>query len=318
MLSGHGAVSLTKDATVDVPFNYERAKFAYQKAKYPDKGKPLENNTRCMKREGVKHPVTDEEVTAYAVKLHRTDVVTIYPDNIQKLACNGWETRTTRDRINKYSNAYLFQHNNIMYCRIPEKFIPDESIDGEYVSWRRNEDAHVLFEEDMLINPDGRPMKMDSNEHMKNLRSNKRKIDELCKNYKNALVQEFTYNVFRLRPDQIKENSDCDQCIDLLLNPERDENTAHLYYHMLETHYQPAIVLKAHADHAMGFSYNQDGDIELSDYEEVYQDYKERHQVLGSQMGMVSKRALKRFFQERKSALAREHARHKSNAPDAA
>ena len=41
--------------------------------------------------------------------LHRTEVVTIHADGTYTLRSGGWQTVTTKDRINKYSPYYVMQ-----------------------------------------------------------------------------------------------------------------------------------------------------------------------------------------------------------------
>jgi hypothetical protein len=46
----------------------------------------------------------------YAVRLHSTDVVTIHADGTYSLNTGGWETVTTKDRINNYGPARVYSH----------------------------------------------------------------------------------------------------------------------------------------------------------------------------------------------------------------
>jgi len=86
---------------------YER-RIIYQSGKY--EGIPLQNNTRLVKR--------GEET--YVVKLHRTDVVTYHPDKIT-LRMGGWDTRTTRDRINTYTpgDFRVYRRRGVTYVSGP-------------------------------------------------------------------------------------------------------------------------------------------------------------------------------------------------------
>ncbi len=56
----------------------------------------------CDRDNCPKHPID------YAVRLHRTDVVTLHPDGSQTLNSGGWRTVTTKDRINAYSMARVW------------------------------------------------------------------------------------------------------------------------------------------------------------------------------------------------------------------
>lgn len=71
------------------------SRIAHQSGKY--EGVRLENNTRLVERDG------GYDEPSYAVKLHRTDVVTLHPDGSSEIKTGGWQTLTTKNRINKYS-----------------------------------------------------------------------------------------------------------------------------------------------------------------------------------------------------------------------
>lgn len=88
--------------------------------------KPVDNNTRLEVRDGGN----------YAIKLHDTDVVTILPNGNAILNSGGWLTLTTKDRINKYTNARISQRAGIWYM-----------VDGS------------LFYDGMTIKPNGLPVK---------------------------------------------------------------------------------------------------------------------------------------------------------------
>jgi len=46
-----------------------------------------------------------------AYRLHRTDVVTYRPDGACILNTDGWQTRTTKDRMNQHSPVIVYQKN---------------------------------------------------------------------------------------------------------------------------------------------------------------------------------------------------------------
>ena len=77
--------------------NYTEAQEVFSTARDYYKGKPIGNNTRLYKRGN-----------SYAVRLHSTDVVTIHPDDTYTLNSGGWETVTTKQRINQYSPASVY------------------------------------------------------------------------------------------------------------------------------------------------------------------------------------------------------------------
>ena len=61
-----------------------------------------------------------------AIRLHRTDVVTFRRDGSCILNSDGWETRTTKDRMNKYAPVSVYQVDSIWYVaqkrRISDRF----------------------------------------------------------------------------------------------------------------------------------------------------------------------------------------------------
>jgi hypothetical protein len=67
-----------------------------------------------------------------AIKLHNTYVVKINPNGTYTLNSGGWQTVTTKDRINKYSPRYVFQKNYEWFVKINDKTYP--FIDGMVVS----------------------------------------------------------------------------------------------------------------------------------------------------------------------------------------
>ena len=67
-----------------------------------------------------------------AIKLHSTYVVKIHPDNTYTLNSGGWQTATTKDRINQYSPKRVHQRNFEWFVSVNGKDYP--FIDGMVVS----------------------------------------------------------------------------------------------------------------------------------------------------------------------------------------
>ena len=66
--------------------------------------KKVGNNTYLVRGEGCIH-----------VRLHKTNVVTMYPDNTYRLNSGGWRTATTKQRINRFSPVKIYQHKYQWY-----------------------------------------------------------------------------------------------------------------------------------------------------------------------------------------------------------
>jgi hypothetical protein len=58
------------------------------------------------------------------IMLHSTYVVKIHPDNTYTLNSGGWQTLTTKDRINQYSPRYVYQKNFEWFVKMGDKSYP--------------------------------------------------------------------------------------------------------------------------------------------------------------------------------------------------
>lgn len=81
---------------------YTLAKEFYAKARNPEAGRPICNNTRLMKRG-----------ESFAVRLHETDIITINPDNTFILKTGGWFTQTTKERLDCYAPVRIFSDHGV-------------------------------------------------------------------------------------------------------------------------------------------------------------------------------------------------------------
>ena len=93
--------------------NYAEA-YALVAGKNNRKSRKLENNTRgYIEYDG-----------SVSIELHSTKVVVLYPNGLVKLQTGGWQTVTTKDRINQYSPYKVYQRNHEWYVRKGEKVLP--------------------------------------------------------------------------------------------------------------------------------------------------------------------------------------------------
>lgn len=56
--------------------------------------------------------------------LHSTEVVTIHPDNTYTLRTGGWQTSTTKNRINQYNPVRVYQRKYEWFVTINGKEFP--------------------------------------------------------------------------------------------------------------------------------------------------------------------------------------------------
>jgi len=59
-----------------------------------------------------------------SIELHSTKVVVLYPNGLVKLQTGGWQTITTKDRINQYSPVKVYQRNYEWFVKINSKEYP--------------------------------------------------------------------------------------------------------------------------------------------------------------------------------------------------
>ena len=86
-----------------------------------------------------------------AIRLHRTDVVTFRVDHAVVLNTDGWLTTTTKNRINKYSPARVFQKDYVWYV--------------QSAKWRG---ATVKYFDYIILNQDGSPWVTPTKDHAHN------------------------------------------------------------------------------------------------------------------------------------------------------
>ena len=72
--------------------------------------KKIGNNT-------IVHRLDDDTV---AIKYHRTNILKINQENVVTISTGGWETTTTKDRLNQFLNCrgyYIFQKKGVWYIK---------------------------------------------------------------------------------------------------------------------------------------------------------------------------------------------------------
>ena len=73
--------------------------------------RPRLKDSKIIARNTLLHRVGDN----IAIKFHNTDVVTISPQNIYTLNNGGWQTVTTKERINRYAPVDIVQRDFSWY-----------------------------------------------------------------------------------------------------------------------------------------------------------------------------------------------------------
>lgn len=211
---------------------FSEAEKLFNTARSKTAGKPIANNTRLFKR-------GDD---AYAVKLHDTDVVTIHEDGTYTYNSGGWQTLTTKERINRYSPLRLYQERGIW-----------KVADGAWMRWEGDvfngkavdlKPTVYQFEDGMRSDADGIPI--DAKVFDAETEKLKRKFDRQVSKYIKAFCLDAVENGLS-EPN----GGDCWMC---LMHP-TDRPTGYLYgtamgydhfiSHFEDKYYVPSMVLNA-------------------------------------------------------------------------
>lgn len=162
--------------------------------------KKLENNT-YLHRVG----------SGIAVKLHATDVVVVTPDNDYILNTGGWQTVTTKARINDYSPARISQRKGLWY-------LTDGSI---------YQDGTILAA-DGTIKSGSKPAA--------DVQALKAKVDKMVSKYIKGFVADAVKNGLQ-RPS----SGDCLYCQAM----DRADDVGHIFSHLEESYFVPSLLFNA-------------------------------------------------------------------------
>ena len=64
----------------------------------------------------------EKESTIISIRLHETNIITYYPDGKIKLNSGGWQTVTTKQRLNDFTSFAIYQKKSIWYFCINNKY----------------------------------------------------------------------------------------------------------------------------------------------------------------------------------------------------
>jgi len=161
-----------------------------------------------------------------AVKLHTTDIITYSPNGEIELNSGGWQTVTTKERLNRYAPVCIWQENSIWYV----------STGG---AWSADPDRY-LYADGLIIGTDGVPTnaKKETKADRKAVATLKRRIAKFAK-----LCAD---NCIGIRPS----GGDCWYCALTSVEDGRPlgectHNTDHLDSHMVEKYPVPSLIYRA-------------------------------------------------------------------------
>lgn len=143
---------------------YSEAQALMKSARDPSAGKPLGNNTRLYEREVFWNR---KRITVYAIRLHATDVVTVYP-NCWALATNGWTTPTTAQRLWKYAPLNYRTYGAWEFTLHTTDDDPEPDIGHSSPVWRAWRDRHrIPLFNGIKIDSNGYPLKSEIDAYFK-------------------------------------------------------------------------------------------------------------------------------------------------------
>jgi 3'-phosphoadenosine 5'-phosphosulfate sulfotransferase (PAPS reductase)/FAD synthetase len=162
------------------------------------------------------------------IRLHNTDVVKYYQDGRIVLNSGGWKTPTTKDRINKYAPVNVWTDKGIWYI-------------GQ--NW--NKPAEAIYQDDMVINPDGTFSGVMTMEQAKEETKLRGKVRKYAKDFVTAL---------KAGKIPMPSSGDCWYCSQVVSSPDvykgqplgkvmKDKN--HILSHIKEKYYVPSLAVNA-------------------------------------------------------------------------
>jgi len=106
--------------------------------------KKIANNTYLVRRNN----------GAVAIRLHATDILTFTPDGLVTIRTGGWQTVTTKDRINQYTSVGLYQKAGVWYYRSGDEFSEGDVVRAETGAFLRDAKGRTV---NQLCNGEDRP-----------------------------------------------------------------------------------------------------------------------------------------------------------------
>jgi hypothetical protein len=188
-----------------ITFEHAREIIESQSKRGLDK-KKLANNTYLMKSD------------CFVIQLHNTNIIKIYPNDIYELNTEGWQTVTTKDRLNEFSPADIYQKRGVW-------FVKDNNADKE----------DKVFFDGIRISKSGEILNSDS--APSNLIERKKRLDRMVSKYIRGFAKDAIDNGLR--------NPSSGDCFFCQLFSENDKDHTHIYSHLQEDYFVPSLLFNA-------------------------------------------------------------------------
>ena len=156
--------------------------------------KKLANNTHLLK-DGVN----------FVIRLHETNIVTITPKNHYILNNGGWQTMTTKDRMNRYLPCNIWQEKGLWYL------------------------SDSLYYNNMELNSKGNPVKP---KNPNKTEKNKKQLDKSVTKYIKGFIKDIKENGLN-----DPSGEDCWYCMGNMGN-----SYSHILQHIKEGYFVPSFL----------------------------------------------------------------------------
>jgi len=208
--------------------NEERIQMIREAMNYSE-AKELINDryTRNHSRKLANNTYLKEESGYYAIELHGSQIIKLYPDYMILDTC-GYRTLTTKDRLNRFTPVNIYQESFIWYIGTWETKDPIAFFDNIKIDYNGN-----------VLNETGADIVQDTKELNK-------KIKAYVKGYMKDLINEI----------DLPGPGDCFYCSMVTTEGEHLgdlTNSDHLLSHIEESYYVPSLVYNAVAE--AGYKY---------------------------------------------------------------
>ena len=182
--------------------NYDQALSKLQTARDVTKGKPIANNTRLFQH----------DAGAIAVRLHETDIATLYANGDVRLDTGGWKSVTTKARMQEFAPVRVWSTKGTWYaCKVATG-------------------THHLYADGMVLHADGTCSGAAPDDTPKVERALRKRIKTYAVGFVEAL---YAGRV------GLPSGGDCFIC------QARMPGTGHLDAHMTESYYVPSLLQTA-------------------------------------------------------------------------
>lgn len=171
--------------------------------------------------------------TTIAIRYHDTNVVTYFASGDVRLESGGWRTLTTKDRMCEYSPASIWQERGLWYVAPGHRYAPTR------------DSMHVLYVDGLVVTASGYPINPPDDKERAEIESCKRIIDRMVSRY----IRGYADDLVELGEIPDPTQGDCWYC--LMVTTKGDTlgdafgNMDHLWSHMQEPYYVPALLLNA-------------------------------------------------------------------------